>query len=57
LALWRSVKIWMLGKGLERDARKMLTPFGPIKSMDVAVPVRRGNLEVKVRRRHGSETG
>ena len=30
----------MLGKGLERNARKMPNPFGTIKSMDVVVKVR-----------------
>jgi len=49
LALWRSLEMWMLGKGLGSNARKLANAFGTIKSMDVVVPVRRGDLEVKVR--------
>jgi transposase len=51
LALWRSLEMWMLGKGLGSNARKLINAFGTIKSMDVVVPVRRGDLEVKVRLR------
>jgi transposase len=51
LALWRSLEMWMLGKGLGSNARKLVTAFGTIKSMDVVVPVRRGDIEVKVRLR------
>ena len=51
LALWRSLEMWMLGKGLGSNARKLIHAFGTIKSMDVVVPVRRGDLEVKVRLR------
>jgi len=51
LALWRSLEMWMLGKGLGSNARKLVNAFGTIKSMDVVVPVRRGDLEVKVRLR------
>jgi len=51
LALWRSLEMWMLGKGLGSNARKLVTAFGAIKSMDVVVPVKRGDLEVKVRLR------
>jgi hypothetical protein len=43
--------MWMLGKGLGSNARKLIKPFGTIKSMDVVVPVRRGDVEVKVRLR------
>jgi hypothetical protein len=43
--------MWMLGKGLGSNARKLVTAFGTIKSMDVVVPVRRGDMEVKVRLR------
>jgi hypothetical protein len=41
----------MLGKGLGSNARKLINAFGTIKSMDVVVPVRRGELEIKVRLR------
>lgn len=51
LALWRSLEMWMLGKGLGGNARKLINAFGTIQSMDVVVPVRRGDVEVKVRLR------
>jgi transposase len=51
LALWRSLEMWMLGKGLGSNARKLINAFGTIKSMDVVVPVRRGDVAVKVRLR------
>ena len=51
LALWRSLEMWMLGKGLGSNARKLINAFGTIKSMDVVMPVRRGDMEVKVRLR------
>ena len=41
MALWRSVKMWMQGKGLGNDARKLIDAFGTSKSVDVVVPVRR----------------
>jgi hypothetical protein len=41
----------MLGKGLGSNARKLINAFGTIKLMDVVVPVRRGDMEVKVRLR------
>ena len=51
LALWRCLEMWMLGKGLGSNARKLVNAFGTIKSMDVVVPVKRRDLEVKVRLR------
>ena len=42
LALWRSLAMWMLGKRLGSNARKLVNAFGTIKSMDVVAPVRRG---------------
>ena len=51
LALWLSLEMWMEGKGFGSNARKLVNAFGMIKSMDVVVPVRRGDLEVKVRLR------
>jgi hypothetical protein len=51
LALWRSLEMWMVGKGLWSNARKLINAFGTIKSMDVVVPARRGDMEVKVRLR------
>ena len=43
--------MWLPGKGLGSNARKLVKARGPIKSMDVVVPVKRGELEVKVRLR------
>jgi hypothetical protein len=51
LALWRLLQMWMLGKGLGSNARKLVNAFGTIEWMDVVVPVRRGGMEVKVRLR------
>ncbi len=51
LALWRSLEMWMQGKGLGSNARKLVNAFATIKSMDVVVPVKRGDLEVKMRLR------
>jgi transposase len=42
LALWRLLEQWMSGKGLGTCARKLLAEIGSIKSMDVVVPVKRG---------------
>ena len=39
------------GKGLGTNARKLINAFGTIKSMDVVVPVKRGNVQVSVRLR------
>ena len=41
----------MQGKGLGSNARKLVNAFGTIKSMDVVVPVKCGDLEVQVRLR------
>ncbi len=43
--------MWMQGKGLGNNARKLINAFGTIKSMDVVVPVKRGNIQVSVRLR------
>jgi transposase len=51
LALWRSLEMWMQSKGLGSNARKLINAIGTVKSMDVVVPVRRADLEVKVRLR------
>ena len=51
LALWRSLEMWMQGKGLGNNTRKLSNAFGTIKSMDVVVPVKRGNGQVSVRLR------
>ena len=46
LALWRTLEMWMRGKGLGTSARKLVESVGTIRSMDVNVPVRRGDREV-----------
>jgi len=47
--------MWMLGKGVGSNARKLLNASGTIKSMDVVMPVRSGDMEVKVRLRTGAK--
>lgn len=51
LAMWRVLEQWMHGKGLGTCARRLIDEISTIKSMDVVVPVRRGdeNLEIAVR--------
>ncbi len=51
LALWRSLEMWMQGKWLGNNARKLINGFGTIKSMDVVVPVKRGNIKLPLRLR------
>jgi hypothetical protein len=43
--------MWMQGKGLGTNARKLINAFGTMKSMDVVVPVKRWSIEVSVRLR------
>ena len=43
--------MWMQGKVLGNNARRLINAFGTIKSMDVVVPVKRGNIELPVRLR------
>lgn len=49
LALWRALEMWMHGKGLGTCARKLIAEIATIKSMDVIVPVRRGQTKAEVR--------
>jgi transposase len=42
LALWRVLEQWMSGKGLGTCARKLVMEISTIKSMDVVLPVKRG---------------
>lgn len=51
LALWRSLEMWMAGKGLGSRAAKLVEAVGTIRSMDVVVPVRRGERTVNLRLR------
>lgn len=43
LALWRVLEQWMSGKKLGTCARKLVAEIGTIKSMDVVIPVKRGD--------------
>ncbi len=49
LALWRSLEMWMLGKGLGSSARVLINAVATIRSMDVIVPVRRGDQTLPLR--------
>lgn len=51
LALWRSLESWMASKGLGSRAAKLLEAFGSIHSMDVIVPVKRGENVIDLRLR------
>jgi transposase len=51
LALWRSLEMWMRAKGLGSSARKLIHAIGTIRSMDVTVPVKRGERLVTLRLR------
>jgi transposase len=46
LAMWRSLEMWMQGKGLGSSARKLICAVSTIRSMDVVVPVKRGNQTI-----------
>ena len=43
LSLWRTLEMWMQGKGLGTCARQLLKEVAAIKSMDVVLPVRQGD--------------
>jgi transposase len=51
LAMWRSLEQWMQAKGLGSCARQLVAEIAGIKSVDVVVPVRRGNLSTELRLR------
>lgn len=51
LALWRSLEMWMAGKGLGTRAAKLVEAVETIRSMDVVVPVKRGERTVDLRLR------
>ena len=51
LALWRTLEMWMKGKGLGTSARKLVEAVGTIRSMDVSVPVKRQGREVTLKLR------
>jgi transposase len=51
LALWRTLEMWMKGKGLGTCARHLLGEISTIKSLDVVLPVRtaEGVTELRLR--------
>ena len=51
LALWRSLEMWMSAKGLGTRAGKLLEAVETIRSMDVVVPVKRGEEVIPLRLR------
>ena len=51
LALWRTLEMWMRGKGLGTCARRLVEEIATIKSMDVVLPVRRGESVATLRLR------
>jgi transposase len=51
LALWRSLEMWMQSKSLGSSARKVVTAFSTIRSMDVTVPVKRAERVLTLRLR------
>jgi transposase len=51
LALWRSLEMWMRGKGLGSCARKLLAEVATIKTVDVILPVKRGEETHELRLR------
>ena len=51
LALWRTLEMWMHGKGLGTCARRLVEEIATIKSMDVVLPVRRGDTLAQLRLR------
>lgn len=46
LAMWRSLEMWMQTKGLGSSARKLISAVSTIRSMDVVVPVKRGDQTI-----------
>jgi transposase len=42
LALWRTLEMWMKGKGLGDCARELLKQIATVRSMDVVLPVKEG---------------
>jgi transposase len=51
LALWRTLEQWMHSKGLGTCARQLVKEVAAIKSVDVIVPVRRGERVTELRLR------
>lgn len=51
LALWRTLEMWMAQKHLGTCARKLIAQVATIKSMDVILPVARGQQQTELRLR------
>lgn len=51
LAMWRSLEMWMHGKGLGTSARKLIQAITSIRSMDVTIPVKSGERTIELRLR------
>ena len=51
LALWRTLEQWMHAKGLGTCARQLIKQMAGIKSMDVLLPVKRGESSHELRLR------
>ena len=53
LALWRTLEMWMRGKGLGNCSRQLLKEVATVRSMDVVLPVKpndsRDTREVRLR--------
>ena len=51
LALWRTLEMWMRGKGLGTCARQLVGEIATIKSLDVVLPVKtaQGVSELRLR--------
>ena len=51
LALWRTLEMWMQGKGLGTCARQLVGELATIKSMDVILPLKAGESVSELRLR------
>jgi hypothetical protein len=51
LALWRTLEQWMRAKGLGTCARQLVNQLAGIKSVDVLLPIRRGEVRTELRLR------
>jgi transposase len=51
LAMWRTLEMWMKGKGLGTCARQLVGEIATIKSMDVVLPVRSDQEQAELRLR------
>jgi transposase len=51
LALWRSLEMWMRAKGLGSSARKLIRSIATIHSMELTVPVKRGDRVITLHMR------